>query len=264
MTITLTESSQSRFGGIARLYGTQALIKLQQAHILIIGIGGVGSWTAEALARSGIGNITLLDLDDICVTNTNRQIHATRKTIGKPKTRVMKERLVDINPEINVHVIEDFIDADNFDNYINDDYSLVIDAIDAVMVKTKLIHFCKRKKLPIITIGSAGGKKDPQLITQKDLNKTKNDPMLSKVRNNLRRLYGFSRDKKQSFSVAAVYSTEQMVYPDNKGETCYSKQYMEGSVKLDCTQGFGAATMITATFGFIAASTAIKKLIETK
>lgn len=262
MTMVLSDSAKLRFGGISRLYGTKALEKLQQSHILIIGIGGVGSWAAEALARSGIGKITLMDLDDLCITNTNRQIHATQETIGHSKIEAMKERLQSINPEINVHTINDFLDHDNIEQIITADFSLVIDAIDTLMVKTKLIAFCRRQRIPIITVGSAGGKKDPQKIMSSDLSKTKNDPLLSKVRNNLRRLYRFSRNPKQSFSITAIYSMEQMTYPDNKGEVCRSKQFLDDSTKLDCSQGFGAATMVTATFAFVAASEAIKKLTK--
>lgn len=262
MSTTLTESTLLRFGGITRLYGTQGLVKLQASHILIIGIGGVGSWAAEALARSGIGAITLMDLDDICVSNINRQVHATQDTIGHAKTEVMAERLKAINPELAVHTINDFLDHDNIEEYVTKEYSLVIDAIDAVMVKTKLINHCKRKKIRVMTIGSAGGKTDPKKITSTDLSKTKNDPLLSKVRNNLRRLYQFSRNPKQSFSVVAIYSIEQMTYPDDKGEVCQTKQFLDESARLDCSQGFGAATMVTATFAFVAASEAIKKLLK--
>ena len=259
---TLSEKIQLRFGGIARLYGTQALVRLQQSHVLIIGIGGVGSWVAEALARSGIGAITLMDLDDVCVTNTNRQIHALTHTIGHAKTEVMQQRLLAINPDINVTIINDFLDQENLHRYVHSDYSMVIDAIDTAMVKTKLINFCKRQKIPIITIGSAGGKKDPQKITVGDLSKTVNDPLFAKVRNNLRRLHGFSRNPKRVFSVSAIYSTEQMTYPDNNGEVCQTKKFLEEGAKLDCSLGFGAATMVTASFAFVAASEAIRKLSQ--
>ena len=256
----LSDSARQRFGGIARLYGTSALETLQRSHILIIGIGGVGSWAAEALARSGIGAITLMALDDICITNTNRQVHAHQSTIGQSKTMVMRDRLLSINPEITVNCIDDFLDQENLHDYIQPHYSLVIDAIDSAMVKTHLIAFCKSRKMPILTVGSAGGKKDPRKIIVGDLSKTKNDPLLAKVRNNLRRLHNFSRNPKRVFSVKAIYSTEQMTYPDNQGETCQTKAFMEEGAKLDCNQGFGAATMVTASFGFIAATEAIKKL----
>ncbi|MFT7387117.1 MAG: tRNA A37 threonylcarbamoyladenosine dehydratase [Candidatus Endobugula sp.] len=262
MTTEINQDTRARFDGIIRLYGTRAVKTLQNNHVLIIGIGGVGSWVAEALARSAIGNITLMDLDDVCISNTNRQLHATQQSIGRSKIDVMSERLLQINPQLKVHAIHDFIDGDNLEEYISQQFDLVIDAIDAVMVKTKLINFCKWKKIPIITVGSAGGKRDPQKIISSDLSKTKNDPLLSKVRNNLRRLHHFSRNPKQRFTITAVYSTEQMTYPDDAGETCTSKEFMTEGARLDCSQGFGAATMVTGTFAFIAASEAIKKLLK--
>ncbi len=262
MTDTFSESTQLRFNGIIRLYGTKALQKLQRSHVLVIGIGGVGSWVAEALARSGVGHISLMDLDDVCISNTNRQIHSLQSTIGQSKTQVMAARLKEINPELEVDTIDDFLDKDNIEEYVHNSYSLVIDAIDAVMVKTKLIHHCKRQKTPIITIGSAGGKTDPQLITSADLGKTSYDPLLSRVRNNLRRLYRFSRDPKYRFRVKAIYSTEQMIYPDDTGETCYTKPSLDENSALDCNQGIGTSTMVTATFAFVAVSEGIKKLIK--
>ncbi len=250
------------FDGIVRLYGQDALDTLQQSHVLVIGIGGVGSWVAEALARSGVGNISLMDMDDICITNTNRQIHTLKTTIGRSKVVMMGERLQDINPDITVDSIEDFLDKKNLEEYISSQYSLVVDAIDSAIVKTALINHCKRNKIPVITIGSAGGKTDPTKIMVGDLSKTKNDPLLAKVRNNLRRLYGFSRNPKRVFSVSAIYSTQQMTYPDNQVGTCQSKQLMEAGSKLDCSGGFGASSMVTGSFGFIAASECIKKILR--
>lgn len=262
MTTSTSTNTPSRFDGVTRLYGTQAVDILQQSRVLIIGIGGVGSWVAEALARSAVGHIALMDLDDVCVSNINRQLHATQQTIGQSKIEVMAQRLRDINPEINIDTLHDFIDGDNLEHYLLQDYDIVVDAIDAVMVKTKLINFCKWKKIPTITIGSAGGKRDPQKIVTTDLSKTKNDPLLSKVRNNLRRLHRFSRNPKQRFAITAVYSTEQMTYPNDTGETCFTKTFTNEGGSLDCNQGFGAATMVTGTFAFIAASEAINKLID--
>jgi tRNA A37 threonylcarbamoyladenosine dehydratase len=258
-----SDSYQQRFGGIERLYGAQATHTLLQSHILVIGIGGVGSWTAEALARSGLGAISLMDLDDICVTNTNRQIHADKDSIGKSKTAVMAARLQVINPEINIYCIDDFLDSENIAQYITGQYSLIIDAIDNTAAKTTLIAHCKRHKLKLICIGSAGGKKDPTKITYGDLSKTVNDPLFAKIRNNLRRHYRFSRNPKRSFGIEAIYSTEQMTYPDKQGGICQSKVFLDGGEKLDCSGGYGAATMVTASFGFIAAARAIEKLIKT-
>jgi tRNA A37 threonylcarbamoyladenosine dehydratase len=260
--MSFSNSYQQRFGGIIRLYGTQATTRLYNSHILIIGIGGVGSWVAEALARSGLGAITLMDLDDICVTNTNRQIHTRKQTIGQSKTDIMATRLAEINPEINVKTIDDFIDKTNMADYVSDKYTVVIDAIDNAIEKTELISYCSRKKIPIITIGSSGGKKDPTQITYGDLKKTTGDPLFAKIRNNLRRYHGFSRDTKKSFGVEAIYSTEQMTYPDDQGEICQTKDFLDGSEKLDCSGGYGAVTMVTASFGLLAASRAIEKIIK--
>jgi len=257
-----SESYQQRFGGIIRLYGTSATQKLANAHVLVIGIGGVGSWVAESLARSGIGSISLMDLDDICITNTNRQVHALGSQIGQSKVAATAARLRDINPEIVINEVEDFIDRENIVEYIEQDLSLVVDAIDGTLSKTALIAHCKREKKPLITIGSSGGKKDPTQITFGDLSKTRNDPLLAKVRNNLRRLYGFSRNPKRVFSVEAIYSTEQMTYPDDKGETCQHRGFLEGGEKLDCSSGYGAASMVTASFGLLASSRAIEKIIK--
>lgn len=231
---------------------------------MVVGIGGVGTWAAEALARSGIGELTLIDMDDVCITNSNRQLHALQSTIGKPKTAVMAERLRDINPEIRIHEVEDFLDRDNIDELITPEHHVVIDAIDAAYVKAALIAHCKRQRKQIITVGSAGGKRDPRQIISGDLSRTVNDPLLAKTRNNLRRLHNFSRNTKRVFSIEAVYSGEQMLYPDNNGGVCQSRSAMNTAegVKLDCSGGFGAATMVTASFGFVAASRGIERYLE--
>ena len=151
---------QLRFGGIARLYGNRQSEALQQAHFCVIGIGGVGSWVAEALARNGIGQITLIDLDDLCITNINRQIHALSNTIGQRKVDVMRDRIIQINPECIVNCIEDFVTLENMREILSNGYDYVIDAIDSVNVKSAVIAHCKRNKLPLITIGGAGGQVD--------------------------------------------------------------------------------------------------------
>lgn len=261
---TLSEPYRQRFGGIARLYGETGLAHLHSAHFAVIGIGGVGTWVAESLARSGVGRLTLIDMDDICITNINRQSHALQSTIGQQKIEVMAARLRDINPEIQIHCVDDFLDQDNLALYLTAELDGVIDAIDAAYVKAALIHHCKRRKIPVVSVGSAGGKKDPRLITSGDLSKTTHDPLLAKTRNALRRLHGFSRNPKRVFSVEAVYSTEQMTYPSGDGGTCQSKSGLGDSVRLDCSGGFGAITMVTATFGMVAASRALDKYLSRK
>ncbi|WP_057831739.1 tRNA cyclic N6-threonylcarbamoyladenosine(37) synthase TcdA [Colwellia sp. TT2012] len=264
-----------RFGGISRLYGEHGASIIKQAHFCVIGIGGVGSWVAEALARNGIGQITLIDLDDICTTNINRQIHALTDTVGQSKVEVMSERIKQINPDCKVLVIEDFVTTENLMSLLNQSYDYVIDAIDSVDIKTRIIAYCKRNKLPIITIGGAGGQVDPSQIAITDLSKTYQDPLLAKVKNQLRREFNFPRAdiakaSKRKFSIDAVFSTEQLRYPaDNKaGEVCLAKPDAsngeQGSMRLDCRTGFGATTHVTATFAFFAVGKAIDKLLKKK
>ena len=255
---------QLRFGGISRLYGQTGANIIQQSHFCVIGIGGVGSWAAEALARSGVGEITLIDLDDICTTNINRQIHALTDTVGDSKVDVMAARIEQINPECKIHIIEDFVTAENLRDLMSKGYDYVIDAIDSVKIKTALIAHCKRNKIPLITIGGAGGQTDPSQIQLTDLSQTYQDPLLSKVRNQLRREYNFTRNTKRKFGIDAVFSSEQLMYPDESGEVCHAKQSQEGAMRLDCSGGFGAATHVTASFAFVAVAKAIRKLINKK
>ncbi|WDD97586.1 tRNA cyclic N6-threonylcarbamoyladenosine(37) synthase TcdA [Thalassomonas actiniarum] len=255
---------QLRFGGIGRLYGNQGAARLQQAHFCVIGIGGVGSWVAEALARNGIGAITLIDLDDICTTNINRQIHALTDTVGQSKVEIMADRIRQINPDCQVHEVEDFVTHENLAALLNQGFDYVIDAIDSVKVKSAIIAHCKRHKLPVITVGGAGGQTDPSQIQICDLSQTYQDPLLAKVRNQLRREYNFSRNTKRKFSIDAIFSTEQLVYPDSNGEVCHAKQTQDGAMRLDCSGGFGAATHVTATFAFFAVGRAIKKFLNKK
>ncbi len=242
-----------RFGGIARLYGDENLQKLQQAHFCVVGIGGVGSWTAEALARSGVGKITLIDMDDICVTNVNRQIHAVTENIGKIKTEVMADRIKSINVECEVVIIDDFLTASNIKDYIKD-FDVVIDAIDSVQTKAALIAYCKRNKIRIISTGGAGGKLDPTQIQIADITKTIQDPLISKTRRILRSDYNFSKNPKRKFGIDCVFSTEMLTLPQTNG--CAMSQTM------NCSNGFGSITMVTATFGFFAASKAIERYLQ--
>jgi len=252
----------NRFGGIARLYGRQALAYFQQAHVCVVGIGGVGSWVVESLARSGIGQITLIDMDDICVTNTNRQIHALKDTIGKQKIDVMAERIKAINPECKVNLVDDFISTDNIAEYITKDFDYVVDAFDAVRSKAGLLAFCKRKKIKCITIGAAGGQIDPTQIQIMDLSRTYQDPLAANVRSELRRWHHFSKNSTSRFGIECVFSTEQLIYPSDDGEVCLTKNFEDGATGMDCSSGFGASTAVTATFGLIAASRVLKKLAE--
>lgn len=254
-------SYRQRFSGIARLYGENALTALAQAHFVVVGLGGVGSWTAEALARSGVAEITLIDLDDICVTNTNRQLPALSHTIGQSKIAVLAERMQAINPEITVHCIEDFLDTDNITTYLQAHHDVVIDAIDALHLKAAMVAYCRARKIRLITVGSAGGKTDPTQIVCSDLGKTISDPLLAKVRYELYKRYNFERREQRKFRVDAVYSTQQAVFPHPDGEVCQQKSAdMEGA-RLDCTSGFGSSTMLAGTMGFAAAEKAIQRYL---
>ena len=211
-----------RFGGIARLYGSDGLARLATAHVAVVGIGGVGSWAAEALARSGVGEISLFDLDDVCVTNSNRQSHALAGTIGRPKVEVLAERLRAINPACVVHPVADYVSRDNMAECITEQLDFVLDCIDGVAAKAALIAWCKRRKIGLVTTGGAGGQIDPTQIRVADLNKTFNDPLAAKVRSTLRRDYGFSRTPGRNYSVPCVFSTEQLRYPSPDGGVCQS------------------------------------------
>ena len=254
-------TDEQRFGGIARLYGRDGLARLAAAHVAVVGIGGVGSWTAEALARSGVGEISLFDLDDVCVSNTNRQIHALQGAIGQSKVEVMAERIRAINPACVVHAVADFVTRETMAQYITVQLDCVVDCIDSVNAKAALIAWCKRRKIQIITTGGAGGQIDPLLIQVGDLNKTVNDPLASSVRSALRRDYGFSRTPGRHYSVPCVYSREQLRYPKPDGSICLEKKFVGDGVKLDCAGGFGAVMMVTATFGMVAAAKAVDKLV---
>lgn len=249
------DNFEQRFGGIGRLYTPEGLARLRQAHICVIGIGGVGSWAVEALARSGIGKITMIDMDDICVTNINRQIHALTGNIGKLKTEVMRDRITLINPECDVQIIDDFLSPDNLAEYLSLGYDYVIDAIDSVKTKAALIAYCKRNKIKVISVGGAGGQTDPTQIQIADLTKTIQDPLMSKVRSTLRKDYHFSQNPKRKFGVDCVFSTQPLIFPQMT-EGC------EISATMNCANGFGAATMVTATFGFFAVSRVIDKLLS--
>lgn len=250
-----------RFGGIKRLYGNQQTEILFNSHVCVIGIGGVGSWVAESLARTAIGEITLIDMDDICATNINRQIHAETRTVGELKIEAMAQRIKGINPDCKVNLIDDFIAPENVGRYIRTNFNYVVDAIDSVKAKSALIAYCKRNKIPIITTGGAGGQIDPTKIQIADIAKTIQDPLMSKVRSTLRRDYNFSKNPKRKFGVDCVYSTEQLVYPTADGQVCQQKPDADGPMRLDCSGGFGAVTMVTASFGLVAASRVVNKLI---
>lgn len=249
---------QQRFNGIARLYGESALERFRRAHVAVVGIGGVGSWTAEALARSGIGRITLIDLDEICISNSNRQLHTLTGTIGLSKVKVMAERLMTINPELEVKAIEDFFTSSTAEHLLAQRFDGLVDAIDSLKNKCLLIARCKDLRIPLVTVGGAGGRRNPAKVQITDLADTTSDGLLRSVRRELRQVHSFP--KEGPFHVPAVFSSEAPVFPTPEGGICLKPQAGEGG-KGGCEQGYGAASFVTGAFGFAAASAMLDALL---
>ena len=255
------DDTKERFSGIERLYGKAQTRVLANAHIAIIGIGGVGSWTAEAFARSGVGKLTLIDMDDVCVTNTNRQVHAETDTVGHAKTSAMTRRIRSIHPKCEVIEENQFFTESTADTLLNGDFNCVVDAIDDRKNKSLLLARCRSKKIPVVTTGGAGGLKDPTKVQVTDITKAFNDPLLAVVRKILRKDYGLSRNLKRSWGIPCIFSSEMPVYPDNEGNLCRKKP-IDAELKLDCNSGFGTASFVTGTFGFQAAAKAIEIVLR--
>lgn len=246
-----------RFGGIERLYGAGSLERIRHAHVLIVGIGGVGSWVAEALARSGLGRLTLVDLDDVCESNINRQIHALDGQIGKPKIEAMAERCRLINPDCSVRVLHAFFTSKTAEDVFDLPYDYAMDAIDSVNHKCSFIDQCIRRKIPALVSGGAGGRIDPTQIQIADLSKSINDQLLKRVRKKLRQEFGFPRERRKPFNIECVFSPEEALFPDS----CETDEE-QTSHRLDCASGFGAAAHITGTFGFVAASRIVQRICQ--
>jgi tRNA A37 threonylcarbamoyladenosine dehydratase len=252
--------SDRRFGGIARLYGQAALERFQEAHVCVLGIGGVGSWAAEALARSGIGHITLVDLDHVAESNINRQGHALDSTLGKAKVTVMAERIRDINPLCKVTAIEEFLTIDNLESLLDRPFDFIIDCIDGFRTKARLIAWCRSNKRRVITVGGAGGQTDPTKIRIADLSRTEHDALFSKTRKLLRQNYGFPENLKRRFDIPCVYSLEQPMFPAANGSISAQKPEADGVGGLTCAGGLGSSVTVTSTFGMVAAAHVLKKL----
>jgi tRNA A37 threonylcarbamoyladenosine dehydratase len=259
---------ERRFGGIARLYGDAALAGFRNAHVCVIGVGGVGSWVVEALARSAIGQLTLIDLDNVAESNINRQLQALTSTLGQAKISALAERIAQINPYCQVNQVEDFIDADNLAALIGGQrFDYIIDAIDSVPAKTALIAYCRQHGIALITIGGAGGQIDPSKIAIRDLARTEQEPLLAKVRKRLRSQHGFPRGDKSKFGIDAVFSMEALRFPE-RADICSTDVGDAGDTAdpagvtgLNCA-GFGSAMVVTASFGMVAAAHVLRKLAE--
>ena len=248
-----------RFGGIGRLFGAAAMKKLGASHVCVVGIGGVGTWAAEALARSGIGAITLVDMDDICVTNVNRQLHALDGSIGRSKVDAIADRIQSINPEAVVNTVGEYFTALNAGEILGMNFNYVVDAIDNVTNKCLLISEAQKRDIPIVTCGGAGGLQSGLGIRIDDLSRSTHDALLKQVRKGLRKDHGFPVEPKTFFDVVAVYSTGSPVYPWKDDAVCDAKE-AGSDLKLDCASGFGTATFVTGTVGFAAAEHVIRTL----
>ncbi|SSY79958.1 tRNA threonylcarbamoyladenosine dehydratase [Alysiella crassa] len=245
-----------RFGGIARLYGDVGLAKLRQAHVCVVGVGGVGSWAVEALARSGVGKLTLIDLDNIAISNVNRQLHALTPDFGKAKVRALQERIAHINPDCQVIEIEDFVDETNLADIFSQPYDFVIDAIDQMRVKVAMVNYFVKHKQAFIISGGAGGQRNPALIETADLSQTTHDPLLSNLRYTLRKKHGFARDGKMR--VPCVFSREQITPPQIQAACDTDTTAPQG---LSCA-GYGASMLVTASFGLHCATAAIEHIVK--
>jgi len=253
-----------RFSGIRRVYGEQALARYMQAHVCVLGIGGVGSWAAEALARSAIGQLTLVDMDHVAVSNINRQCHALESTLGMAKVQVMATRIRQINPACQVTAIEDFLTVDNLETLLSEGFDYIIDCIDGFRTKARLIAWCRRNRLRVITVGGAGGQTDPTRIRVADLSRTQHDALFSKTRKLLRCEYGFPENLKRRFDIPCVYSDEQPRFPTEAGGISPQKPDAQVTGGLNCAGGLGSVMTVTASFGLVAAAHVLKKLSEGK
>ena len=260
----MDQALRERFAGIDRLYGRGALARFAAAHVCVVGVGGVGSWAVEALARSGLGRLTLIDADDLCLSNSNRQLPALEGQFGRAKVAAMAERCRAINPAIEVDPVAAFLTPSNMAQLLEGGFDLVLDACDSFRSKVELIAWCRRRKQPVVTVGAAGGRTDPTQVRVRDLSRTEHDAMLSLIRKKLRGEFGFPKNRDRYFGVPAVYSLENVKYPQADGSVCGLRPQVdkEAALKLDCGAGLGAATHITGAFAFAAVGKILEMLLK--
>ena len=246
----LDDDHWRRFGGMDRLYGEGARLVLHRAHVAVIGVGGVGSWAAEALARSGVGRLTLIDLDHVALSNINRQIQALDSTLGKAKVLALQDRIAEINPDCRVTAIEEFLEPDNLAQLLPpDEFDAVIDACDEAKTKTALIAHARFNKIFLAVCGAAGGKCDPLKLRVADLGQTTHDALLARIRSSLRRQFNIQPRKNGKFGVKCIYLEE----PSRRDKSCSANN-------LSCA-GYGSAVTVTGSMGFAAAALCIERII---
>lgn len=249
------EASARRFSGLDRLYGVAGAQAVRGAHVAVVGIGGVGSWAAEALARSGVGRLTLIDLDHVAESNINRQIHALEATLGQAKVLAMRERIAQINPACVVHGIEEFVSPDNWPALLPEGVDAVIDACDQIRAKTAIAAWALRAKALFISVGAAGGKRLAHQVDIEDLARVTHDPLLAQLRYQLRKAHGAPREGKR-IGVPCVFSREAVRQPD---ASCAVPGAGDGT--LNCA-GYGSLVSVTATFGLCAAGWVMDRLVQ--
>jgi tRNA A37 threonylcarbamoyladenosine dehydratase len=251
----LIDPFEARFGGIIRLYGVEAAWRLNQARVAVVGLGGVGSWVAEALARSGVGCIRLIDLDDVCITNVNRQVIALESTVGRFKADVLCSRLRDIRCDGDFVAVQEFFTPDTADQLLQGPLDLVVDAIDDTSNKSHLIASCRERGVPVITCGGAGGRRDATRLRIADLSRSASDGLLREVRRRLRKEYSFTDEG--PWGVPCVYSDEAPWFPTpdpSPGGT--------SPLRLNCAGGLGSATHVTGSMGFMMAQIALEHIVS--
>ncbi len=250
-----------RFGGVARLVSRVGLERLAAAHVAVVGVGGVGSWTVEGLARSGVGALTLIDLDDVCVTNVNRQLPAMDGQIGRAKVAVLAERVRLINPNCRVESVAEFFTESTAERLLAPAFDFVVDAIDLLSHKALLIARCRERGVPVITVGGAGGRRDPTQVRAGDIGEA-GDELTRQVRKRLRRDHGMASGTHRGITrmgIRCVWSQEAPVYPWADG-TCAKRPEPGSNLTLDCESGFGTAVFVTAVFGMVAAGEVVRAI----
>ena len=253
MSDTQPADQDRRFGGLQRLYGVAPAERIQRSHVAVVGIGGVGSWVAEALARAGVGEISLLDMDHIAESNINRQVHALSATLGMAKVEAMRQRIAQINPQCLVHCVDAFVEPDNWPQILPANVMAVVDACDQVKSKTAMAAWARRNKALFVCVGAAGGKRHGHLVDVADLSQVTHDPLLAQVRYQLRKFHGAPKEGK-SMGVACIFSREAVAPPD---PSCA----LQSDGSLNC-HGYGSSVAVTASFGLCAAGLVMDKISQ--
>jgi tRNA A37 threonylcarbamoyladenosine dehydratase len=258
-----------RFDRMGRLVGDEKMEKLHHAHVMIIGLGGVGSWAAESIARSAVGKITVIDFDEICITNANRQLHALQGLVGKKKAEVVAERLKKINPQAQIEFLPVFYNKENSENILSRRPDYIIDCIDNLTAKAYLLATCRERKISVITSAGAAARLDPLAVQRKDLAETHSDPLAHQMRKILRQKYNFPSEG--PFGIPCVFSAEtpmepvELKYDNGQGFKCVCPQ---GQNNLhSCDQRnliYGTASFVTGAFGLAMASWVVQQIIQTK